>query len=73
MTRLHNPLDIMILSLAIWLCILPVAFAIAFIFGLQAGFIASVGLLLVAMALCWFMCSSYLRRLHILQEHEKNE
>lgn len=73
MPRLHHPSDILILSLAIWLCVLPIAFAIAFIFGLQAGFITSAGLLSVVTALCWFMCSSHLPRLRIDRKHHENE
>lgn len=73
MPHLHDPAGILILSLAIWLCLLPIAFAIAFIFGLQAGFIASVGLLSVVTGLCWFMCSAHLRRLRIYRKHHETE
>jgi thiamine transporter ThiT len=73
-SQLLSRADKMMLSLDVWLCMLPLAFAIAFFFGLQAGFITALGLLFVIAALCYVLCgttaiwSSYIRRNHVKVE-----
>lgn len=57
-TQLFGREDKMILGLAMWLCALPIAFAVAFFFGLQAGIVTALGLLVVMTALCWILCGS---------------
>ena len=66
-TQLLSRADKMILGLAMWLCTLPLAFAIAVFFGLQAGFATALGLLFVMAALCWVLCSAQIMRRHLRQ------
>ena len=54
----------MVLGLAVWVCTLPIAFAVAFFFGLQAGIVTAMGLLGVMTALCWILCGSLVVRRH---------
>lgn len=67
-THLLSRADKMVLGLAVWLCTLPLAFAIAFFFGLQAGFATALGLLFVVTALCWGLCSSQSLLKHFRQQ-----
>ena len=62
--------DRMLLALAVWLCTLPIAFGIAFFFGIQAGFAAALASLLVLTALCWVLCGAQIIMRHLLR-HRK--
>ncbi len=48
----------MALAITIWLCTLPlVGLLVVPIFGLKAGLIVAVVLFIVAMVICWGICS----------------
>jgi hypothetical protein len=55
-TPLLNRADKMVLGLAVWLCTLPLAFAVTALLNVQAGIATALGLLLVTTALCWILC-----------------
>ncbi len=44
------------LACALWLCSLPIAFIVAFFFGMQAGGALALGLLIVLLLICRVMC-----------------
>jgi hypothetical protein len=51
-------LDDMALAITIWLCTLPlVGLLVIPFFGLQVGLIVAAALFIVAMAMCWGICS----------------
>lgn len=51
-------LDDMALAITIWLCTLPlVGLLVIPFFGLQVGLIVAAVLFIVAMAMCWGICS----------------
>ncbi len=51
-------LDDMVLAIVIWLCTLPlVGLLVVPFFGLKIGLIAAAALFIVAMVICWGVCS----------------
>lgn len=44
------------LAWALWLCSLPIAFIVAYFFGMQAGGVLALGLLVVLLLICWALC-----------------
>jgi hypothetical protein len=64
-TQLLSRTDKVMLGLAVWLCTLPLAFAVAVLFNLQAGVVTALGLLFGITALCWVLCSAQLMRRHL--------
>lgn len=51
-------MDDMALAIVIWLCTLPlVGLLVVPFFGLKVGLIAAVALFIVAMIICWGICS----------------
>lgn len=65
--QLLSRADKMVLGMAVWLCTLPLAFAIAIFFGLAAGFVTALWLLVMITALCWVLCGSQIMRRHLRQ------
>ena len=57
----------MVLGLAVWLCTLPLAFAVAVLVNAQAGITTALGLLLVTVALCWVLCGYQVVRRRLRQ------
>ena len=56
--RFRSHFDDMALAIVIWMCSLPLVglFVVPF-FGVRAGLIAAVTLFIVAMIICWGICS----------------
>jgi hypothetical protein len=59
---LLSRVDKMVLGVAVWLCTLPIAFAVFAFLGWQAGLTTAVGLLLVVALLCWAWCGFHFWR-----------
>ena len=56
--KLKLGMDDMALAIVIWLCTLPlVGLLVVPFFGLKVGLIAAVALFIVAMVICWGICS----------------
>ena len=56
--RLVDHFDDMALALTIWMCTLPlVGLLVVPFFGLKVGLIVAAALFIVAMVLCWGICS----------------
>ena len=50
-------LDTMGLTLAMWMCTMPlIAFVIVPLFGAQVAISVAIGLLILMLAFCWFSC-----------------
>ena len=59
---LLSRVDKMIFGVAVWLCMLPIAFVVFAVFGWQAGLTTAVGLLLVVALFCWAWCGLHFWR-----------
>ena len=56
--KFKSGLDDMALAIVIWLCTLPlVGLLVIPFFGLKVGLIVAVALFIVAMVICWGICS----------------
>ena len=56
--KLKLGMDDMALTIVIWLCTLPlVGLLVVPFFGLKVGLIAAVALFILAMVICWGICS----------------
>lgn len=67
-TQLLSRADKMVMGLAVWLCTLPIAFAIASFFGLLTGFAVALGLLVGITVLCWILCGSQIMGRHLRRQ-----
>lgn len=56
--RIFHHFDDMALAIGIWLCTLPlVGLLVIPFFGLKVGLIVAVALFIIAMVICWSICT----------------